>query len=240
VSEKEQICFVTGATSGIGRAIVLALSEPGTTFGLAGRDLERLSAISREARARSARVLEYRLDLCCEDDIHRAVSDFGERFEGVDVLILSAGAFRMGPIAGAPILDLDLLYRTNVRGPYALTQAFLPKLIARRGQVVFINSSVGLTARAGVGAYAASKHASKAIADSLRAEVNGLGVRVISIYPGRTATPQQEKIHEQEGRPYQPDRLMQPEDIAKVVLNALSMPATAEVTDIQIRPMLKS
>jgi NADP-dependent 3-hydroxy acid dehydrogenase YdfG len=185
-------------------------------------------------------VLEYRLDLCCEDDIHRAVSDFGERFEGVDVLILSAGAFRMGPIAGAPILDLDLLYRTNVRGPYALTQAFLPKLIARRGQVVFINSSVGLTARAGVGAYAASKHASKAIADSLRAEVNGLGVRVISIYPGRTATPQQEKIHEQEGRPYQPDRLMQPEDIAKVVLNALSMPATAEVTDIQIRPMLKS
>jgi NADP-dependent 3-hydroxy acid dehydrogenase YdfG len=146
----------------------------------------------------------------------------------------------MGSISQTSVEELDALYRTNVRGPYALTQALLPMLVARRGQIVFINSSVGLAARAGVGAYAASKHALKAIADSLRAEVNPLGVRVISVYPGRTATPQQEKIYEQEGRPYQPDLLLQPEDIAKTVLNALTIPRTAEVTDIHIRPMQKS
>ena len=218
----------------------LALSTSGTTLGLAGRDTQRLGAVSQEARARSARVLEYRLDLCCEDDIHRVAADFGERFEGVDVLILSAGVFRMGPISKAPILDLDLLYRTNIRGPYALTQALLPKVIARRGQVVFINSSAGVTARAGVGAYAASKHALRAIADSLRSEVNDLGVRVITVYPGRTATPQQDKIHAQEGRPYHPECLLQAEDVAKAVLDALAMPRTAEVTDIHIRPMNKS
>ncbi|MGC2391714.1 MAG: hypothetical protein WA621_20145, partial [Candidatus Acidiferrum sp.] len=83
------------------------------------------------------------------------------------------------------------------------------------------------------------KHALKAIADALRAEVNELGVRVISVYPGRTATPQQEKIHELEGRSYHSDRLLQPEDVAQAVLNALAMPRTAEVTDIQIRPMRK-
>ncbi|MGC1265320.1 MAG: SDR family NAD(P)-dependent oxidoreductase, partial [Candidatus Acidiferrum sp.] len=139
----------------------------------------------------------------------------------------------------SPIADLELLYKTNVEGPYALTQAVLPMMKARRGQIVFINSSVGLTARAGVGAYAASKHALKAIADALRAEVNESGVRVISVYPGRTATPQQEKIHELEGRAYNAERLLQPEYVAQAVLNALEMPRTAEVTDIQIRPMRK-
>jgi NADP-dependent 3-hydroxy acid dehydrogenase YdfG len=235
-----QTCIVTGATSGIGKAIALALSAPDAKLGLIGRDSGRLEAVSAEARTRSAYVEQYRLDLESEDEIHHLASEIGKRFDGVDVLVHSAGVFRMGPLADAPISDLDLLYRANVRGPYELTQALLPMLIARRGQVVFINSSVGLAARAGVGAYAASKHALRAIADSLRAEVNELGVRVISVYPGRTATPQQERICQQEQRPYQPDRLLQPEDVAQAVLNALAMPRTAEVTDIQIRPMLKS
>jgi NADP-dependent 3-hydroxy acid dehydrogenase YdfG len=224
----------------MGKAIALALSAPDVKLGLIGRDSGRLEAVSAEARTRSAYVEQYRLDLESGDEIHHLASEIGKRFDGVDVLVHSAGVFRMGPLADTPISDLDLLYRANVRGPYELTQALLPMLIARRGQVVFINSSVGLAARAGVGAYAASKHALRAIADSLRAEVNELGVRVISVYPGRTATPQQERICQQEQRPYQPDRLLQPEDVAQAVLNALAMPRTAEVTDIQIRPMLKS
>lgn len=235
-----QNCVVTGATSGIGMAIALALSAPGVKLGLIGRDSRRLEAVSGEVRTRSAHVEQYRLDLESGDEIRNVASEIGKCFGGVDVLVHSAGVFRMGTLADVRMSDLDLLYRTNVRGPYELTQALLPMLIASKGQIVFINSSVGLTARAGVGAYAATKHALKAIADSLRAEVNELGVRVISVYPGRTATPQQERICQQEQRPYQPDRLLQPEDVAQAVLNALAMPRTAEVTDIQIRPMLKS
>ena len=71
---------------------------------------------------------------------------------------------RMGRIADAPVEDLDLQYRTNVRGPYLLTQGLLPMLRQRRGQIVFMNSSAGLTAGAGVGPYAATKHALKALA----------------------------------------------------------------------------
>jgi NADP-dependent 3-hydroxy acid dehydrogenase YdfG len=79
----------------------------------------------------------------------------------------------------------------------------------------------------------------KAIADSLRAEVNADGVRVVSLYPGRTATPQQQEIHELENKPYHPERLLQPQDIARAVVDALSLPRTAEVTDINIRAMQK-
>jgi NADP-dependent 3-hydroxy acid dehydrogenase YdfG len=240
VFKESQTCVITGPSSGIGKAITLALSAPGMTLGLVGRDSQRLEGVTEEARLRAARVERFRVDLSVEEEIRRGASDILKQFEGLDVLVHSAGIFRMGPIGEAPISDLDLVYRTNVRAPYALTQALLPMLVARQGQIVFINSSMGLTARAGVGAYAASKHALKAIADSLRAEINELGVRVISVYPGRTATPQQEKIYEQEERPYRSDRLLQPEDVAQAVLNALAMPRTAEVTDINIRPMQKS
>src|SRR5690242_6858519 len=102
-----------------------------------------------------------------------------------------------------------------------------------------MNSSAGLSARAGVGQYAATKHALRAIADTLREEVNTDGIRVLSVFPGRTASPMQATVHANEGRVYHPDHLIQPEDIAKVVIDALSLPRTAEIMDIRIRPLRK-
>jgi NADP-dependent 3-hydroxy acid dehydrogenase YdfG len=231
---------VTGATSGIGRAIALALGGLSGAVALIGRDQLRLAKVTEEVQKRTTRAVGIPADLGIDEDIQRVANFVQEKFGSVDILVHSAGVFRMGSIAESPLADLDLLYRTNVRAPYALTKAMLPMIAARKGQIVFINSSVGLTARAGVAAYSASKHALKAIADSLRAEVNAAGVRVITVYPGRTATPQQEKIHEQEGKAYQSERLLQAEDVASAVLGALAMPRTAEVTDISIRPMQKS
>jgi NADP-dependent 3-hydroxy acid dehydrogenase YdfG len=101
-----------------------------------------------------------------------------------------------------------------------------------------MNSSVGSAPE--VGFYSASKHALKAFADTLRAEANPAGVRVLSVYPGRTATPMQESIFAAEGRSYDPSRLLQPEDVAEMVLAALCLPRTAEVTDLHIRPLQKS
>src|SRR5438094_319306 len=75
-----------------------------------------------------------------------------------------------------------------------------------------------------VGQYAATKHALKAIADSLREEVNPKGIRVLTVYLGRTATPMQQAVFQQEGREYHPDTLLQPEDVASVVVNALMLP----------------
>ena len=109
----------------------------------------------------------------------------------------------------------------------------------RKGQIVFINSSAGLRASGNLGQYAATKFALKAIADSLREEVNGEGVRVLSVYPGRTATPMQSAVHKLEGREYHPELLMQSADAAAVVVNALSLPGSAEVTEIFVRPMSK-
>ena len=99
---------------------------------------------------------------------------------------------------------------------------------------------MGVHARANVGQYAATKHALKAVADSLRDEVNSDGVRVLSIFAGRTATPMQETIYRLENKAYDAQLLLQPEDIASVVIHALTLPRTAEATDIHIRPLVKS
>ena len=87
---------------------------------------------------------------------------------------------------------------------------------------------------------AATKHAMKAVADSLRDEVNRHGVRVASIFLGRTATERQRAIFAAERRPYQPEHLIQPDDVAGLVLFLLQLPRTGEVTDVVLRPMQKT
>jgi NAD(P)-dependent dehydrogenase (short-subunit alcohol dehydrogenase family) len=145
-----------------------------------------------------------------------------------------------GTIGQAPVAQFDAQYRANVRAPYLLTQLLLPLLRERRGQVAFVNSSAVLQARPEVGQYAATQHALRALADTLRQEVNADGVRVLSVYPGRTATPRQAAIHAEEGRPYHPERLMRPEDVAVALGQALATARSAEVTDLFLRSMLKT
>ena len=86
---------------------------------------------------------------------------------------------------------------------------------------------------------AVAKYALKALADSLREEVNAAGVRVLSVFPGSTASPMQAAVHAMNGQEYYPERLMQPEDTAAVVIQALSLPHSTEVTDIILRPLRK-
>jgi NADP-dependent 3-hydroxy acid dehydrogenase YdfG len=87
--------------------------------------------------------------------------------------------------------------------------------------------------------YSSTKSALKLIADCLRLELNSSGVRVMSVYPGKTASAMQQRAHELAGKPYDAASLMQPEDVAQMVLSALALPKTAEMTDLHIRPMKK-
>ena len=229
---------MTGASSGIGRAIALGLTSAGATVCAVARRRGELDATAKLANG-TGRLIAFETDLVVDEEIAALARAIREDQAGVDVLVHSAGTFALGDLETAAIEDLDRQYAANVRAPYLLTQALLPALRASQGQIVFINSTVGLAARANVSQFAATQHALKAVADSLREEVNGDGVRVLSVYPGRTATPRQAKIHAIEGKPYCGERLMQPADVAAVVSDALSLPRSAEVTDLKVRPMVK-
>ena len=235
-----RLAVVTGASSGIGRAIAVALARRGARICAIGRDIARLRSIAAEA-GDSPQIREFRLDLAVEEHFQSLLEYIDDDGGKVDFLIHCAGVIQQAPLERACVDDLDAQYRLNVRAPYILTHRLLPGLLAAHGQVVFINSSAGLTAaRPDVGQYAATKHGLKAIADSLREEINARGVRVTSVFTGRTATPMQAAVHELEGKPYRPERLLQPGDIALLVVHVLAMPPTAEITDVSIRPMLKT
>jgi NADP-dependent 3-hydroxy acid dehydrogenase YdfG len=231
-------CLVTGASGGIGGAIAVSLEAHGATVWAVGRRREALEAMAALGTG-AGRFELCEADLVVDERVARLAQEVTARGHGLDVLVHAAGAILMGDLEAASVDDLDRQYAINVRASYLLTSTLLPALRASRGQVVFINSSAGLTARARTGLYAASKHALKAIADSLRDEVNADGLRVVSVFPGRTATRLQAEVHSEEGKPYRPEDLAQPADVASVVLNALTMPRTAEVTDVMVRPRRK-
>jgi NAD(P)-dependent dehydrogenase (short-subunit alcohol dehydrogenase family) len=236
---KDQVAVVTGASQGIGRSIALELATHRASLCLVGRDPDKLEHVAARARTSAAHVMCQRADLTRDDDVRALTASVEREFGHADVLVLCAGSYARGPIDEVPGEALDALYRDNVHAPYVLVRALLPLLRRRRGQVVFVNSTLGLRAPGGVSQYALTQHALKALADSLRDEVNPLGIRVLTIHPGRTATPRQAAIHAMEAKPYHPERLMQPEDVAAMVSAALALPRTAEVTDITIRPMQK-
>ena len=235
-----RVAVVTGASSGVGRAIAMALSRDGVQLCAVGRDAKRLADTVAEAR-RLTEAAGFRIDLAVGEGIQALVGHLEGKARGLDILVHSAGLYHQDEIENARIEDFDAQYATNVRAPYLLTKTLLPLLAENRGQIVFINSSAGLSAnRPAVGQYSATKHALKAIADSLREEVNPRGIRVLSLYLGRTATPMQEALYRREGKEYDPRTLIQPEDVASVVVQALMLSDTAEVTDISMRPMKKS
>jgi len=232
--------LVTGSGSGIGREIALALAREGAIVGLLDRDEFSMEQVARAIRNNNCRAVCYPIDLTRDDDLRPLSGKVEQDLGRLDILIHSAGIFHLGRSEDEPVSDLDDMYRVNVRGPYILTQVMLPMLKQSKGQVVFINSSAGLKAGEGWGAYSMTKGALKMLADSLRDEVNSEGIRVLSVFPGRTATPMQQEVHRLEKRDYLPERLMQAQDVAIMVIEALKLPRTAEVTDIMIRPALKS
>jgi NADP-dependent 3-hydroxy acid dehydrogenase YdfG len=231
---------ITGGGTGVGEAVALALAKAGASVHLIGRRLEKLQSIAAKARSLGSQGTCYSCDLAADSGQLELAQRLIRDLPHVDVLVQSAAVYAADLIEHASLADFDRQYQTNVRAPYVLTQALMPMLKVRRGQVVFINSSSGVVAKPMSAQYDSTKHALKAIADSLRGEVNAHGVRVLSVYLGRTASETQERIHHMEGKPYRPELLLQPDDVASVILNALSLPQTAEVTDIHIRPMIKT
>ena len=234
-SLKGQTALITGASSGVGEAIAREFAARGAAVLLVARDPKKLRA-ARERLHVNGAARDWAVDLMRDEPVEDFIMTIKKEFSGLDFLVHSAGIFRMEPMASAPVAELDALYRVNVRAPFVLTQALLPLIIARSGSIAFINSTAGARTHAGVGPYAASKHALKALADTLRLEVGAHNVRVLSVMLGRTATPMQEEVCRLEGSVFEPSRFLQPADVARAIVDAMTLPQTAAVENLQLRP----
>ena len=228
--------LVTGATSGIGRAISLALAAGGARVLAAGRDDERTKAVWAELSALGSGHAAVSGDFMNTAFLNELAHDTLTWSAGrLSLLVCSAGHHDPAPVERTSAASFDVAVGVNLRAPFLLTGALLPALRTARGMIVLVNSSIVKHPRAGIAAYAASKAGLRTFADCLRTEVSHDGVRVLSIFPGRTATPMQRERYRLEGLEYRPERLLQPEDVASTVLSAYESPG--EVTELELRPL---
>ncbi|MGH3516592.1 MAG: SDR family oxidoreductase [Haloechinothrix sp.] len=221
------LALVTGASRGIGAAIARALGPTHRVL-LGGRDRSALDAMVAELPD----ALAWPVDLADTAAVAAATAEIGS----LDVLVHSAGVAALGTVERASARDWRVNFEVNVLAVVELTRRLLPALRAAGGHVVLINSGAGYNARPGWGPYAVSKFGLRAFADVLRAEEESSGLRVTSVYPGRTATGMQEAIVAGEGREYDPDQFLRPESVASAVLAAVTATPDAHLTEVIIRP----
>ncbi len=180
--------FITGASAGIGEALARHYATPESCLGLAARRGEQLERIARDL---PGNVAVYPLDVTDTDALSRAAADFAARFGPPDIVIANAG-ISVGTRGGEPqdIAKLQRILGTNVVGLAATLSAFAPAMLAvRRGTLVGISSVAGFRGLPGSGAYSASKAAATTWLESLRVELAGSGVSVVTICPGFIDTP---------------------------------------------------
>lgn len=221
--------LVTGAGSGIGADLVDRLHARGDGLVLVARSEDRAAELAE--RWTGSRTIV--ADLARPETLAAAWPD---DIGGLDSIVHSAGVVTLGSVADLPVAAWTEQLTVNLVAAAELTRLALPALREARGTVVLINSGAGLQAHPTWAAYAASKHGLRALAESLRAEEGEHGVRVTSVYPGRTATPMQESVHEQEGAAYDPDRFIAASTVAEAVLHVLDLPRDATISDLTVRP----
>jgi NAD(P)-dependent dehydrogenase (short-subunit alcohol dehydrogenase family) len=220
--------LVTGATSGIGRAVAMKLADEGAEIVVHGRDATRGSETVEAIEAAGGRAHFIAADLTDAADTRRLADQAGD----VDILVNNAGISVWGPTAEFDVGAYDSMYASNVRAPFILVAALAPGMAARGdGSVISVSSMAAKVGMTGGAAYGATKASLEAMTRSWAAEYSATGVRVNAIAPGPvyTPTPSGPEFIRALGESTAMDRASQPEEIAEVVA-FLASPHASYVT----------
>ena len=227
--------LITGATRGIGMEISLTLLRKSVDAYLIGTNFDVLHDRITDLTDPQISYHAIKADLTKDSDIARITDEIGKN--DMDILIHCAGVISVGPIESLDVDSFDWQYQVNVRAPYVLTQKLLPGIRKKKGDILFINSTAGLDSWGNISQYSASKHALKAVANSLRKEVVNDRVRISSLFVGSVNTSMQQYVQGKLGNAnYDQEKFMNPEDVAQIILMLLEMPSGISITDLTIKP----
>ena len=222
---------VTGASRGIGLAVARMMVRAGAWVGMVARGHDALLRAADEAGGHAIPG-----DVGEPSGAHAVATYVSELLgDAPDVLVSSAGAFSLAPIAGTDPADFDRQVAVNLRGPFLLIRAFLPLMLRRgAGQLIHVGSVAGRVAFPENGAYAASKFGLRGMHEVLLQEIRGTGVRATLVEPAATDTPLWDAIDLD--RPGLPTReaMLRPDDVARVVLFAAAQPRHVQIPTIAV------
>jgi 3-oxoacyl-[acyl-carrier protein] reductase len=232
--EGKQLVWVTGASRGIGAAIAHAFAAIGVHVIVSGRGVEALAAVAARIRTEGGSATVAAMDVTSAKSVQAASKKIQAKFGPVNVLVNNAGVTSFKKFAQTTLGEFDEILDTNLRGYFLCTQAVLPSMLAaKKGYVINIHSVSAETIFQNSSVYSASKAGSLAMMRCLRAEVRKQGVRVIDVLPGAVET----TMWSQGNRDKFGERMMQPDDIADVVVSLYCQPERITTDEIIVRPI---
>ncbi|MDN3723021.1 SDR family NAD(P)-dependent oxidoreductase [Aequorivita sp. SDUM287046] len=231
--------FITGATSGIGMATARVFAKNGMRLILCGRREDRLKNISEEL-SKITEVHTLKFDVRHKEEVFSAIQSLPKQFSEIDILINDAGnAHGMETIDQGNVDDWDAMLDINVKGMLYVSKAILPQMIARKsGHIINIGSTAGKEVYPRGNVYCASKYAVDALTQGMRIDLNGKGIKVGAINPGLVQTEFSEVRfkgdRERAEKVYQGYVPLQPEDIAEIILFAVTRPPHVNIADLTV------
>ena len=233
--------FITGATSGIGKATAEFLAKHGYILILCGRKEDRLKELKQTLGKQTA-ITTLQFDVRDKEAVFSAIESLPENFRDIDVLINNAGnAHGMSSIQDGDINDWDAMLDINVKGLLYVSRAILPKMIEKNsGFIVNIGSTAGKEVYPKGNVYCASKSAVEAINKGMRMDLNQYNIRVSAIHPGLVETAFSDVRFkgdtERSKKVYQGYKALQPEDIAEIIHFVITRPYHINIEDLVVFP----
>jgi NADP-dependent 3-hydroxy acid dehydrogenase YdfG len=234
----KKTALVTGATSGIGKAIAYEFAKHGIDLVLCGRRQERLDQIQNDLKSQT-KVHTLNFDVRDKDEIFKAIDSLPEHFKTIDILINNAGnAHGLDPIHLGNTDDWDAMIDINVKGLLYVSKAIIPQMVERQsGHIINIGSSAGRELYPKGNVYCASKFSVMAITEGMRIDLNPYGIKVCAINPGMVETEFSQVRFKGDAiadTVYKGFEVMQPEDIADIVYFTVTRPPHVNIADILV------
>ncbi|QSB28267.1 3-ketoacyl-ACP reductase [Flavobacterium sp. CLA17] len=218
---KNKNALITGAGKGIGKAIAIALAKEGVNVILISRTQADVDQLSAEISGLGVKAMALSADVSDINSINKAVEKSLAEFTNIDILINNAGIAAFGKFLELEPTAWEKIIQVNLMGTYYTTRAVLPNMIERQtGDIINISSTAGLNGNALTSAYSASKFAVLGLTDSLMQEMRKHNIRVTALTPSTVATDLALDLNLTDGNP---DKVMQPEDIAELIVAQLKL-----------------
>jgi 17beta-estradiol 17-dehydrogenase / 3beta-hydroxysteroid 3-dehydrogenase len=242
-----KVALITGASSGIGRAVAVALARAGMKVAVCARRADRLAALAAELEGAGAEVLTRPADLRDDAQILALFEAVRARWGGADVLVNNAGLGHAASLMAGSTEEWREMLEVNVLALCVCTREAVADMRARgdRGQVIHVSSMSAHRVPGGSGVYSATKFAVRSLTEGLRLELREAGsdIRVAAISPGFVETEFAERYHgsaEAATKAYGRYKVLESEDVAAAVLYVLSQPDHVQVHDLLVRPTHQS
>ena len=232
---KDKVVLVTGASSGIGKEVAKRFAKEGALVILTARNLDKLKEVQKEIEKNNGNVESYSMDITNRNQINETIKNIIKKYNKIDILVNNAGIIKPGSIEEVSYEDFDAHVNINLLGYFNCIKETVPYMLKEKsGNIVNIITSTVKNTKARRLAYAASKYGQAGLSNALHEDLKDKGISVVAVYPGKTDTPIHDPYMDQDDP--KREKMLKPEEVAEVVLEAALMPAENDVKELIINP----